>query len=242
MTTENVSPRPRIITSKDEFIGFKTDLHCHTSEASFCAKENAKDTVERYIAEGYSTIVITNHFATYQPKSDDYHQFVDWHFDAIELAKEAAGDRLNILAGAEINVYDYPLDDFLAYGVTRELMHSMDDFFNLKVKHIRQTLCDNNCLLIKAHPMRHGQSMYPVDEIDGYELYNGYPYWKHLNPIAKEWIFAMGADKTILTAGTDHHNNEDPIKAGILTDVKIKTNEQLIDILKNRRYDIFYEE
>ena len=130
----------------------------------------------------------------------------------------------------------------MAYGVTRELMHSMDDFFNLKVEHIKKVLNDNNCLLIKAHPMRHGQSMYPVDEIDGYELYNGYPYWKHLNPIAKEWIFAMGADKTILTAGTDHHNNEDPIKAGILTDVEIKTNEQLIDILKNRRYDIFYEE
>lgn len=242
MTSNDILARPLIISSPDEFKGFKTDLHCHTSEASFCAHENAVDTAKRYIAEGYSTVVITNHFATYQPKTGDYHQFVDMHFDAIEAVREAADGKLNVLAGAELNVYDYALDDFLAYGVTRELMHSMEDFFSMKVQDIRKILNDNNCLFIKAHPMRYGMSMFAPEDVDGYEFYNGYPYWRHLNNAAKEWIYAMDAQNKILTAGTDHHNSDTPIKAGILTDEVITSNDQLIDILKNRKYDIFYEE
>ena len=39
-------------------ITYKTELHCHTAEASTCAHETAAATVEKYIRHGYTTLVL----------------------------------------------------------------------------------------------------------------------------------------------------------------------------------------
>ena len=41
-------------------------------------------------------------------------------------------------------------------------------------------------------------------------------------------------------AASDHHNPQDDLKYGILTDEEIKTNDQLVNTLKSKQYDIFH--
>ena len=219
---------------------FKTDIHCHTKEGSYCASEDAESTIERYIEAGYSTIVITNHFSPFDYVKNGYHNFVDWHFDAYEKALEVARGRINVLSGSEIKIHQFRNDDFLAIGATREIMHSMDNFFNMSLSDIKKVLNDNNCLLIKAHPMRYGQTMFSPDEVDGYEIYNSNTYWARVNHVAKLWVDAVGCYNKAIVAGNDHHNRSDILRAGILTDVEIKTNDQLVEILKSNQFEAFY--
>ena len=239
MTSSNNSSRPRIFSVNDMPKGYKTDLHCHTKEGSYCSEESTADTIERYIAEGYSTVVIANHCTPdYYPK--EYHWFIDCHFDVYDLAVETARGRINVLSGTEIQINQYKNDDFLVLGSSREVMHKFDNIFTTDLATVKKVLNENNCLLIKAHPMRYGQTMMPPNDVDGYELYNGHKGWARLNEIARHWVEAEGAIAKIKTAGSDNHNPGVNLKYGILTDEEIKTNEQLIRILKNRQYDIFH--
>ena len=48
---------------------FKTELHCHSTEVSACATATARHIVERYIDNGYSTLVLTNHLSKHTFKS-----------------------------------------------------------------------------------------------------------------------------------------------------------------------------
>lgn len=41
---------------------YKTELHCHTSEISACSRETGAEVAAKYIAHGYTTLVVTNHF------------------------------------------------------------------------------------------------------------------------------------------------------------------------------------
>ena len=40
---------------------YKTELHCHTVEMSGCASETAAAMIDKYVACGYTTVVLTNH-------------------------------------------------------------------------------------------------------------------------------------------------------------------------------------
>lgn len=46
-------------------IKFRTELHAHTSVVSRCAQKTPAETAELYIAAGYSSIVLTNHYVAY---------------------------------------------------------------------------------------------------------------------------------------------------------------------------------
>ena len=41
---------------------YLTELHAHTSEVSRCAHVDAAGVVDRYLSEGYTSLVISNHF------------------------------------------------------------------------------------------------------------------------------------------------------------------------------------
>ena len=42
---------------------FKTELHAHTSEVSPCGHVTAPEVADRFIAQGYTSLVITNHYS-----------------------------------------------------------------------------------------------------------------------------------------------------------------------------------
>ena len=78
------------------------------------------------------------------------------------------------------------------------------------------------------------------DPIFCYTLYLINSKWycntrQNFNELAEQWIKNTGLKRMY---GTDYHAKYHMVGAGILTDEEIKTNEQLVDILKNQQFKV----
>ena len=214
---------------------YKTEMHCHTSEVSRCANENAKDTADKYVEAGYTTVVLTNHInsGTKYFKDDQNEDGVKYFLEGYDRFVEAADGRLNVLLGVEINFERIPCNDFLVYGMTREFLLENPDVRKMKLRDFHEMTAENGMLIVQAHPFRPGMTIINANYVDGIEVFNGHPGHASHNDIADKWANYYNLIKT---AGTDHHNTDHPATCGILTTEPITTNEALTAILKTNDY------
>lgn len=222
---------------------YKTDLHCHTAEASGCASEGGADTVEKYIRCGYSSVVITNHFSPnhFQSRGEgSYETFVNKFFDAAEVARTAAAGRINVITGLELKTGD-SFNDYLIYGADKELMLSVPDIFSYYENKVHDFFSAHDCLVIQAHPMRYGISIVEPQWLDGYEVLNTHTDWDSHNKFARMWAEEVGGPGKIFTAGTDHHDARNIPTSGILTKEPITSERHLVELLRSGDYKIFGE-
>ena len=225
---------------------FKTELHCHNSEVSNCAGENAADTVKKYIKYGYSTIVVTNHLARSNFRHMGYGDEASWeeksgmYIAGYEKMKEAAAGRINILFGAEIR-FDELENDYLVFGMTPEFLMSHPDIYAMKLPEFYNEINHpNRFITIQAHPMRfHMQHVFPW-HVDGWEIYNGHPDNESYNDAAIAYSKYFPAK--IFTSGSDHHDANHIPDAGIETDFEIKTMDELMDVFRSRNYTLIEDE
>lgn len=224
---------------------FKTELHCHTSEVSHCAGENASDTVEKYLKYGYKTLVLTNHLSRAnfkrmgygdRPWEDKAKMFIDGY----EKMKEAARGRMNILFGAEIRFDDLE-NDYLLFGLTSEVLLDNPDMYGMTVGEYYDKINHPNWfIIIQAHPMRfHMQNVLPW-YVDGWEIYNGHPDNESHNRAAR--AYAEYFPSKIYTSGSDHHDANHFPAGGIETDYEIKTMDDLMNTFRARSYTLIEEE
>ena len=156
---------------------YKTELHCHSKEVSTCSVASAESIVEKYLADGYSTVVLTNHLALCC-HSTPFFDGMNWeekanHFiNGYKLLKKAAeGTPLNILFGAELCFPQYE-NHYLLFGLTQEYLLSHEDIYCTDVGTFHRMSKEDGLILIHAHPMRPNMHIvYPWD-VDGYEVYN----------------------------------------------------------------------
>lgn len=217
---------------------YKTELHCHTSEASMCASESGSDTVKRYINCNYTSLVVTNHFSPAHMGDMPYDRFVRHFFDAAETARCAAGDALYVLTGMELKLRG-SANEYLVFGPTEEMLSEFPEIFDTPLDDVHRYFNERGCLFIQAHPMRYGITLIEPQSVDGYEVRNAHTVWNSHNDIAYLWAKSVGGEGKILTAGTDHHDPENTPAAGILTDEPITCNDDLISVLKSGEYFIF---
>ena len=73
---------------------YLTELHAHTSEVSRCAHVDAAGVVDRYLSEGYTSLVISNHFNnfTLDRTGSDWKTRVEYYLNGWRCAvKHASG-------------------------------------------------------------------------------------------------------------------------------------------------------
>lgn len=218
---------------------YKTELHCHTRHVSRCAGHDAEGIVEAYLAAGYTSIVITEHLAkgTFEhikdrPLSEQMEYFVQGY----RMVKEAARGRLNVLMGAEVNFEGTLSTDYLMYGLEEEFYHRCPDVY-LQNKYWTASLVRNNGgVFIQAHPFRTNCAVTEEFVLDGIEVWNGHPFQKNHNRIARE--FAKDYPGYILTSGGDHHDDIMYPDAGILTKEPIVSEKQLAEVLRSRDFEL----
>lgn len=214
-------------------------MHCHTSYVSkFCATVDAESIVEQYIQFGYSTIVITDHLnaRTFtHPDAKDLSQAekMQYFMEGYRKVKEYAGDRLCVLAGAEI-CFPQNASDYLIYGLEEKFFTDNTDMY-LHDRYWTASLVHNNGgLFIQAHPFRCGCAVTEDWVLDGIEVFNGHPCQKNHNSISEEW--AKLYPQYILTSGSDHHDEKAYPDAGILTKAPITSEKQLAQVLRSGDY------
>ena len=218
---------------------FLTELHAHTSETSNCGKTSAGDTVEAYIREGYSTLVITDHLSTHTYFKYDYDNMswdekIDVFLLGYKAALEAAKGRINVLLGMELRFdIDNNNNDYLVFGIDEAFLRNSGDLINMNIKTFSPLAHENGLMIFQAHPFRTEMTITKPKYLDGIEVYNGCVRHNSNNDIAEMW-----ADKYELkkSSGSDAHEPGDEAHGGIITEAEIKTNEDLIKVLESGNY------
>ena len=222
-------------------MGYKTELHCHTKEISPCSSEPGAAVAEKYIAAGYTTLVVTNHFspdvAAGYIKGETFNEKIDSLYDAVDVVREAAGERLHVLCGMELRFEDDP-NDYLVFGAPREAFYEIPYVFQLNIRDAHAFLNEKGAIVIQAHPFRFGMKLTHPSYVDGYEIANGHPGHHSHNDLAELWARRFVNHHPIMTTGTDEHEPTHTPNGGIITETPITTNEELLATLRSGEFEL----
>ena len=215
---------------------FKTELHAHTSEVSPCGHVTAPEVADRFIAEGYSSLVITNHYSPYiiDNLKGTWREKMDYYMYPYYLMREHAGDRLHVILGCELR-FEGNINDYLIYGITEDFLRENPDLHKMSLRSFAPLARENGFLVVQAHPFRNGIEIVPPELLDGMETFNGTPSYDGRNAIADAWAKRYGL---IRTSGSDFHNPDQYGTGGILTSAAIRTGEELVAVLKSGDYTL----
>ena len=215
---------------------YKTELHCHTAEMSRCATQTAAQTAEKYIAAGYATLVVTNHFKASNIRSENWREAVDLFFDAVDLVREAAGDRLVVLDGAEVELRTGN-NEYLLFGASREKFYDMPGMLDFSYAGLFAEAKKRGMLMVQAHPFRFGMEVVDPGYLRGIEVFNGEAGEDSHNLTAMAWLKSFQDTKDLFpTSGSDCHWIDQQPNGGILTQRAIASNDELLDTLIRRDY------
>jgi len=217
----------------------KIDLHVHTSEVSFCGHMSGGEIAEAYKEKGYALIVITNHFNTYTANRLENEKgvsdFFRYYYDMYLYAKEEGEKRgLTVLNGYEIR-FDGADNDYLIYGMPDATAARYKELFKMSPQDFSAIANEEGFLFYQAHPFRNGMKIINPAYLFGIEIRNGNPRHDSRNDIAALWAekFNMHA-----IAGSDCHQPEDAGVTGIITERQIKTEHDLLSMLRDGDYSI----
>ena len=218
---------------------FKTELHAHTSEVSPCGHVTAPEVADRFIKEGYSSLVITNHYSAYiiNNLTGTWREKMDYYMHPYYLMREHAGDRLHVILGCELR-FEGNINDYLIYGITEEFLRENPDLHKMSLRSFAPLARENGFLVVQAHPFRNGIEIVPPELLDGMETFNGTPSYDGRNTIADAWAKRYDL---IRTSGSDFHNPDQFGTGGILTSAAIRTGEELVAVLKSGDYTLHCE-
>lgn len=217
---------------------FKTELHIHTSPVSKCARTSPEDMVEDFIENGYSTIVITNHFSPtltdiILKKQTTHEQTVEFFLSDYERAKKAANGRLNVLLGMEYR-NRHNLNDYLVYGIDEEFLYQAKGCLEMDIKEASALFHEKGALIYQAHPFRDTMTVTSPKYLDGIEGGNFCTTHDSRNDIAMVWAEKFNMNTVY---GSDYHSKAYMRGAGILTDFEIKDNNRLLEVLRTMNFD-----
>lgn len=215
-------------------MSYKYEMHCHTGCVSRCGKVEPERIVELYKQHGYDGIVVTDHYSpmTFKPNWSPETQ-IDFYLEGYRRMNKAAGDDFTVLLGVELRHYG-SANDYLIYGVTEDFLYNAGNLMKYSLRKTKQICTDNGLMIYLAHPFRPFRTRCSYKYIDGVEVYNGKTSMED-NVKALRWAAKYGRR---MIGGSDFHKEEHVAKCAIETEEPIKNNEDLIKLLKKRRFEI----
>lgn len=220
-------------------MNFKYDLHIHTKEISPCAGLSVEEIIDKYIEEGYSGLVLTDHFrkAYFKKcKREEWKEKTEEFFYSYDRGIEYCKDKdFYIGLGMEIS-FNHEKNDYLVYGLEKEDYLENEWMFEMELKDFYNKFKDKS-IIIQAHPHRQKHSkLADIDYLHGIEVNNQNPRHNNNNHLTQ--VVYEENPRLIATGGSDVHKEEDLCRAGIRTNKKITCDEELLKILKNKEFEI----
>ncbi len=216
---------------------YKYETHCHTKLVSRCGHLEIGELVEQYKTAGYSGIVLTDH---YSPMTFDIPDFLsrkrmaDRYLRAYREAEKYNDENFTVLLGMELR-FNLTVNDYLIYGITEEMLYELPRLLSLHIKKASKIFRERDCLFLQAHPFRKFITPADAKYLDGVEIYNGKASDEE-NANASKW--ADEINTAVKLSGSDCHRLSGVGKGGIATDTPIRSNEDLIRILKSGSFKL----
>ena len=216
---------------------YRTELHAHTSPASWCGRIGAKELIKTYASLGFDSIVITNHFAydCIKDRTDKNERrlFIEKYIKDFHDAYSAGVDLgVTVIVGTELR-FSGSHNDYLFFGIDESFFEIAYDYLWRGLEQFSHDMRNDNTLLIQAHPFR--DNMVRVDHslLDGIEVYNMHPV--HNSRVALAAKYAK-ENNLIVTGGSDTHDPDWEGLCALLTKQKPETSFDIVKILKSRDY------
>ena len=222
---------------------YRIEMHAHTKGVSHCGHKTPAEQVEIYHSLGYDAIVISNHFLRCANDcgqeyldGDGKKEKIDFYMSAYDEAKKR-GDELGIkvLLAAELRFDDCP-NDYLLYGVDRDILEKCYDHMTLGLSKLREAQILDKSVIVWAHPKRDGMAECPAELVDGIEIFNMHP--SHNGRIGLATRKAYNEGVKIKTCGSDCHNDVEGVEgiSALRTKILPKDSFELVEILKSGDY------
>ena len=182
---------------------YRIELHAHSYPGSKCSEISPKEIVKQYTQHGYDAVVLTNHFLyEYFEGLTKEEAITQYYQDYNEMCELGESSGLKILLGAEIR-FTENMNDYLIYGVDREVLGRVYDYFAQGVVTFRKEVCFPKSVFIQAHPFREPCVPVAAQLLDGIEVFNLHP--GHNSRIALAACYAKENNISMITAGSDLH-------------------------------------
>lgn len=214
---------------------YRIELHAHTYPASGCSEISPREIVDIYAAKGYNAIVITNHFLRKDlPEEMSKKEKIDFYLADFYEAYEYSRDKdIEVILGAELNFTENH-NDYLLYGVTREILEACYDYIDAGAHTLRRSLELEDSLFIQAHPFRKGMIPAEPEILDGLEIFNMHPNHNSNNSFAVR--YALENDIKIRVCGTDYHHRGHEAAAALRTRILPHDSFDIVEILRSGDY------
>lgn len=219
---------------------YRYDLHVHTSEVSLCASSPAAEMVDMYKREGYTGILITDHFLngnTTVPREGIWEERVAMFCESYYRAK-ARGEEvgLDVFFGWE---YSYRGTDLITLGLSPQWLHDHPEVLDWEIREYCDKAREAGGYIIHAHPFLEASwgtyiRLFPR-KIDAVEVINACrdPF---VNDRAAEYAAAYDLTRT---AGSDSHDSGWKTMGGILSPRRLTDETDLIALLRSREHTPF---
>ena len=215
---------------------YKYELHCHTDMVSQCASASPEEAVRLYKEAGYSGIVVTEHYSPLTFQMNSYYKpqrLIEFYLSSYYEMKKYETEDFTVLFGMELRHYATGAD-YLIYGVEPEWLRQQGNLMALWEKGMYRLMHNAGFLVFQAHPFRWYIRPCNPKYIDGIEVYNGKCDAK-TNFRALQWALETGK---LMSSGSDFHEKTQLAKGGIITKEPIRSNTDLLRILKSGDYKL----
>ena len=224
-----------------ENYAYKYEMHLHTSPCSG-GGEDIRAHIDDLIGKGFSGMVVTNHFYLGDNRVDrnlPWKEFVDaYRQDYLYGLEYARALDFDLLFGLEEHVGHG--QEILIYGISPELIGAHPELKGASAEKYAEVVHAAGGLVYQAHPYRDRHYItrpFPLEclhQLDGIEVLNAgnFPEWNEsARCLADERGLAC-------VAGSDAHAIGTAGRAGIAAKERIKSNDDLVRILKSGEYAI----
>ena len=226
------------------YIMIKLETHCHSLGGSGCATADDNTLIEKYVSAGYGGIVITNHFSrdNYDYlKGDTHAEKVRFYYSLIDTLRERLKPYgVKVFCGAEIRIVpengSVHGEEFMVYGITERDMTDSKPFFTYTQEELFRFAEKKGLFMYQTHPFRDGVLCGNPRFMHGAERFNGHFHHYNHNAKAEEFCDKYGL---IGMSGTDFHNEEQPLTAGIYIPDGICTDQGLIEYIFNKDFKVY---
>ena len=203
--------------------GYLYDPHTHTAETSKCGYLFAAEVVDRYVRNGFSGLVVTDHLhPEYLSRIDTQHNWdmVMDHYLSGYHASKKRGDEvgLDVLLGAEFRFPEND-NDYLVYGIDEQWLRSNPYACCMSAQEFYDKF-HNEVLIIHAHPFREGSAPVQETAIHGAEIINNNP--RHPNNNDQALAMCRRHPEYFRLAGSDTHRDGDEARAGVILPERVK--------------------
>ena len=199
---------------------YKYNLHVHSSGGSACGGSTVEEMIKRHKDVGFTGFALTNHFRHGNsgvdrnlPWEEYVTQYSRYYYDALETAQKLDFD---LLFGVE-ETYDYG-KEFLLYGITPETLIAHPELQHFGIEKWSEVSREMGGFIAYAHPFRAAS------------------YIPEINERALETFKDSGK---IFIAGGDLHNINFNDSFGIKVNERIKTTQQLAQVLKSKQFELY---